>query len=429
MTNEPQQDRNDDEIDLRDIALVLVEGWYWIIGVTIAAVILAVAYLAVTEPSYSTELRFTRAADGLGELNSMPAISYSAEQVKEELRQRLGSYANFDRFLEDNPEVRDSLTNALGDFDEEAAESAALNRFFQNITFRNPGQLEEDNGPERTLEIMYGNSLNGPDFLNQYYRWTEAQYVETLVARAERARKRAISRNDELMQGHLEAYEDEIATRITRMTEDDQIKRRELKDRLEAEKQAYRDSQVERMRKLSQAAQTAEALGISKPTTPQELGPQDRDIQVVYAELNSQNGLPLYFMGSEALRAEHASIKKNLDEDAKTSTIRNLEKQLSELEENREVQALRAREDISRFVDEYGKLQEENTLLRANTIAPADIEVAEVLNWAYRPAGPDSPRKALVLVLSVLLGGMLGVFSAFIAKFVSSLLAYRDKGA
>ncbi len=166
--DEPQHaSYQDDEIDLRDLALMLIEGWYWIIGTVVAAVIVAFAYLAVTSPTYSTSLTFTRAADGLRTLNSMPGISYTEDQVVLELSRRLASYENFSRFMENSETGRENFINAMEDVADEKALFVTQRRFFSdNLVVSHP----DEETPLASLELTYNDRLVGPDFVNGYYR-------------------------------------------------------------------------------------------------------------------------------------------------------------------------------------------------------------------------------------------------------------------
>ncbi|WP_444677780.1 GNVR domain-containing protein [Halomonas sp. E19] len=177
---------------------------------------------------------------------------------------------------------------------------------------------------------------------------------------------------------------------------------------------------------LSQAEQIAEQLGILQPTTPRELGRQQGERDVIYAEINSQNGLPLYFMGTEALRTERQVIEQNLYEEVKTAEIREIEKEISSLQNNREIEAILAREEESPFIDTYNRLKEENLLLRSNSVSADEIQVAEVVRWAYQPTKPDSPKKSLMLVLAVVAGFMIGIFMVVISGFAKTIKKRRQ---
>ncbi|MDY7116699.1 GNVR domain-containing protein [Halomonas sp. SSL-5] len=51
------------------------------------------------------------------------------------------------------------------------------------------------------------------------------------------------------------------------------------------------------------------------------------------------------------------------------------------------------------------------------------------MEYAFPPAGPSEPRRALILALSLVLGGMLGVMLVFLARFSGSLKSYRQRQA
>jgi LPS O-antigen subunit length determinant protein (WzzB/FepE family) len=422
MSSEDLQNRYDDEIDLRDLALMLVEGWYWILGTVVVALLGAGAYLYVAIPSYSTELVFSRAADGLRNLNAIPGVNYTEEQVKQELAVRLSSYENFSRFIDDSDIGRESFILAMDDIDNEQELFSAKRKFFaDNI---NVVIADEENSFGR-VQLTYNERFAGPDFVNGYYQWSELQYRQVLAERAQRATQVNIERNERQMEAYLEAYQEQVDVRIIRMNEADKIRLAQLQDQLQAEKTSIVSSREERVRILRQAEQVAEQLGIVRPTTPRELGRQPSDREVIYAEINTQNGLPLYFMGTDALRAEREILEANLRENAKTAAIINIEKEIQQLQNNREIEALLAREDNSPFVEAYNELRQNNILLKSNVLTPDDIQVAEVISWAYQPDSPDSPRRALILALSLVLGGMLGVMLVFLARFAVSLRSYR----
>ncbi|SDI89333.1 Wzz/FepE/Etk N-terminal domain-containing protein [Billgrantia gudaonensis] len=413
-------DATTDEIDLRDIAIALVEGWRWIAGAVVAGVALALIHLFMTTPTYSSELKISPFPDGLREINAIEGYSYSEERAFDEFVQRVSSYQHFQRFIEgfDRPASEWGLPadGEPGDADFDAA----LRRFF-DARF-SVGRLDEGSA---VLQLSYPRGVQGHELLNAYVSWANSDFASVLANRAQRALDSAISRNEARMEAHLTAYEGEVSARIARLSEDDEIRLENLRDRLEAEKRAVVAAREERIRLLTQAEHIAEQLGIERPTTPRDLGRQSGERDIVYAEINSQEGLPLYFMGTRALQAERRVIEENLDQEAKTSAIREIEKEIAQLETNHEIQAMLARKSHSPFIDAYNALKQDNALLRANVIRLEDIRVADVTQWAYAPEAPDSPRTQLVVVLALVLGGMVGILLVFIANFVKSLRAYR----
>ncbi|MGO2055303.1 MAG: GNVR domain-containing protein [Halomonadaceae bacterium] len=413
-----------DEIDLRDLALMLIEGWRWIIGAIVAAVVASFSYIVITTPVYSTTLTYSPAVDGLRAINTMPGVNYSADEVAKEFTARLSSYENFSVFLENSEETRKELLSALNNTAENDDIGKVQRKFFaEDLGFL----LPEEEEVTTSAELIYSENLAGPEFLNWYYRWTDQAYRALLVQRAQRAVDIAIEKNQAKMLAHEEAHEEAISAQITRMEEGDSIQLAKLKDQLDAEIKSTVAARQERVRILRQAESIATLLDITRPKTPRDLSREPGSSEVIYAEINSQNALPLYFMGTEALQAEREVIEKNLEEETKSGAIRDIEKKIALLQNNRDIEALQDRVEESPFIEEYNRLKQENILLRSNIISPEEIEVTDVINWAYTPDRPDSPRKALIMALSLILGGMLGVMLVFLVRFSTSLRDYRQQ--
>lgn len=422
MNQAVEYPRQDDEIDLRDLVMALIKGWKWVAGTIAVVVAMAMVYLLVATPVYSTNIVFAPSSDGLQSLNTLPGISYAEDEVIGELAVRLGSYENFSNFLAASEDHRERLVDALQGITDESQLPAIQYRFFtNNFAVSRLGDAEDETDLRQKLTLSFTDRVDGPDFANRYFQWTESQLTSTLAERAQTTIARTIRNNESRMAAILDAQEEQIEARIARMQESDAIKIKQLQDELNAEIASVIASREERVRVLRNAESIAERMGIKRPTTPRDLSPRQGNAEVVYAEINaanSQDGLPLYFMGVDALKAEREVIETNLREETKTATIRDLEKQIAVLENNREIEALKARESNAAFSEEYNQLKEENTLLRANQVNEDEIEISRVISWAYLPAGPDSPKKLLILALSVVLGGMLGVFVLMVVRLV-----------
>lgn len=407
-------EKKDDEIDLRDIALAIHAGWRWIATSTAFCVLMGAIYaFFVSTPIYSTDISYSATPGGLNALNSMPETSYSEPQAFEEFSKKLSSYENFKSFQEENPDILSSI---------EISDSQVRALFFDRFDISPPGENEET----RRISLQYTEEMDGPKILNEYFRWSEDAYAQTLADRATRTVENAIDRNRSKMDAYLRSHQDDISTRIERLQEEDEIKIAELEDRLQAEKQSVISLREERIRVLEHAEQIASRLGIEKPTTPRDLGRQPQDRDVIYAEINSQGGLPLYFMGVEALRAEREVIEQNLEEDVKTEEIREIESQLQQLSRNRMIEAITSREKQTPFIEEYNNLRSQNEILSASMISSSEIDIVSAINWAYHPENPDSPRHSLIISLSLILGMMLGTMLVFISNFVSSLRGYKN---
>ncbi|WP_162899862.1 Wzz/FepE/Etk N-terminal domain-containing protein [Halomonas sp. JS92-SW72] len=354
----------DDEIDLRDLALMLVEGWYWIVGAVVVAVVAAFAYLAVTTPTYETRFRAVPASSAnFAGFNLFNDFSIEPEDAYRALGNRLSSFQNFERFAESNREVF-----VMG-------EGADLGRLFNGRFSVSGLTAERDGSMALSVQYRYPEGERGAEVLNTYISDTAEQVWNTLRSR----------------------FDDFNRAQITR-----------LESTLELQKESLQAEREEQLFLLEQAISVARRLDIDKPTTPQQFGRQPSGTEVIYANISGDGSLPLYFMGYEALEADRDVLRDALDQGLSNSAIRTTNQQL--------LQRQRIMEQLA-----GSRLQGVDEGVEPNHTE----RVVDVVEYAFPPAGPSEPRRALILALSLVLGGMLGVMLVFLSRFAVSLRSYR----
>jgi LPS O-antigen subunit length determinant protein (WzzB/FepE family) len=364
MSSEDLQNRYDDEIDLRDLALMLVEGWYWIVGAVVVAVVAAFAYLAVTTPTYETQFRAVPASSAnFSGFNLLSGFSISPEEAYRALGNRLTSFQNFETFVEGN---RDLF---------QLDEGVDLGRVFSGRLSVDGLNAERDGRLALDLTYRYPEGEQGAEVLNAYVRATAEDVWATLRSR----------------------FDDYNRAQIARLQTD-----------LELEKESLKSAREDRLFALEQAIKVARRLEIEKPTTPQQFGRQPSGTEVIYANISGDGSLPLYFMGYQALEADRDVLRDAIDQGLSNGQIRAIEQQLEQ------------RQRIAQLLDS-GRLYGVDEGVEPNHTE----RVVDVVEYAFSPAGPSEPRRALILALSLVLGGMLGVMLVFLARFAVSLRSYR----
>ncbi|MBB3332566.1 LPS O-antigen subunit length determinant protein (WzzB/FepE family) [Halomonas campaniensis] len=379
----------DDEIDLRDLALMLVEGWYWIVGAVAVAVVAAFAYLAVTTPTYETNFRAVPASqanfsgfnirfmdemipDVEGVLGNLQASSRQGFKVEPEdiyrrLGNRLSSFQNFEAFVGNN---RDLF---------QLGEGADLGRVFNGRLSVSGLTAERDGSMTLNVQYRYPQGEQGSEILNAYVQQTAESVWNTLRSR-------------------FNSYN---SAQIT-----------SLETQLDLQKGSLQAEREEQLFLLEQAITVARRLEIEKPTTPQQFGRQPSGAEVIYANISGDGSLPLYFMGYQALEADRDVLRDAIDQGLSNEEIRRTEQQLE--------QRLR----FAQLLDN-SQLQGVDVGLASNHTE----RVVDVVEYAFPPAGPSEPRRALILALSLVLGGMLGVMLVFLSRFAGSLRSYRKAQA
>lgn len=420
MNDTRQDHQQSDEIDLRHVVYILYKE-RWVLATTLVfCLALSLGYLFVTPKAYTTELTFRHVPEGMRDYNKVPGLSYSETEAALEFSHRLASYVNFVAFIEaSNYTMEDLTAQQLPSSESELSD--LYRTVYAQFRFTPPGERNMAG----KVQFTYAQGMPGPDFLNAYYLWSLETYIKELVERAGRVVNASIRQNERHMDALMASYREETQSQVIRLTESRQVRIQQLQDRLESEKNALIAKREERIRLLREAEQIAEQLGITQPTTPRDLGRQQGERDIIYAEINSQSGLPLYFMGTEALRTERQVLEQNLYEEVRTKEIREIEKEIQTLQHNREIEAMLAREVESPFIEGYHRLQEQNLMLKAAQLTSADINVAEILQWAYQPSHTDSPRASLVIAIALIGGLFAGMMVAFMVHFFRSFNAYR----
>ncbi|MCK0743696.1 LPS O-antigen chain length determinant protein WzzB [Chromohalobacter nigrandesensis] len=354
----------DDEIDLAQLVNLLIDGWQLIVGAIVAALVLAGVYLMMTTPQYEATFRASpAAASNFSGMNLLSGFSVSPQDAYTTLGNRLSSFQNFERYVENH---RDDF--AISD-------EAALAGVFAN-RFEIAGLTSDVSGStELSLTYRYPEGEAGNENLNGYIDATAERVWEELKNRFARANQAQIA---------------SLNTRVD-VGEDKLIAERE-----------------HRLFALNNAINTAHALGIESPTTPQEFGQLNPEREIIYASLSGNGALPLYFMGYKTLEAERKTLKDQMREGLSNGALRN------------------TREELNRRAQIAAMLNKDSFYpLEEGVSNYPDERVVNVIERAYPANNPVKPRTTLVLALAIVLGGMLGVMAVFLRAGMGAVLRQR----
>lgn len=127
-----------------------------------------------------------------------------------------------------------------------------------------------------------------------------------------------------------------------------------------------------RVTRLESAVKVAKEIGLNEPISNSTL------ISVDGAANKDNDDNVLYLRGSKALQSELNQLKSRVKDDA--------------------------------FITELPDLLKSQALLNSINVKPERFLVARVDSAALAPDTPIKPKKALILILGIILGGVLGVF-------------------
>lgn len=153
-----------------------------------------------------------------------------------------------------------------------------------------------------------------------------------------------------------------------------------LERRIDALRQTAAQRRADRIALLEEALKVAESAGLeeARATLWQTF---------VGADPSTAGSAPLYLLGAQSIRAELAVLRKRQSDDP--------------------------------FIPELRSLQERLEFLKGVDVNPENVSVFTFDSPALVPERPVKPKKALILSLGLVLGGMLGVFLALVRNMIS----------
>ena len=405
--------RRDAEIDLLALCGSLWTYKFLILGVTLFIFACSTLYAMLATPVYQVESVLRPVAlKHLDELNGTKLMELSPANALQQVGVALESYSIRLQFLRDNPE----LTAALQIGDEPLEQVLErLNR--DGFTVLRPDlKKAPDSSPFVGLRFAFPAGVDGVAIVNGL-----------VGAAVERERQRIQDDFSVLLANRLAQVESKIAAqraaydagkeaKIAVLLEADRLQKVQLEDELRALRQQLLVRRQNRIKQLNEAIQIAERLHITKPTTPSALGDSQRETQgsIFRTEVNNQQ-IPLYFMGVEALEAERSALIARQSDDFSEPRISEIQKQLTLLAHNREVEVLRDRANEELFLANLAALTEQRARLEHMKVDFSKLQLVQLDQSATTPSAPVRPRKLLIMALGLIIGAAFGVGAALVA--------------
>jgi len=323
---------------------------------------------------------------------------------------RLGFFKSHEQLFAAFQKPGQSLEQSFEDF----------NRNSVNLILPDPKKADSL-GAYIRLELQYPADVDGVAILNGFVDYAIGVEREQVGADL----KVIVNNRLNELKGKIDAaranYETDKESKIATMLESDRLKRAQLQDELSALRLQLKMERSDRLAELGEAIAIAKSLGIKTPTTPSSMADASRGAsgQVMRTEVNNQK-IPLYFLGTEALEAERDALQRRTSDDFTNARVAEIGKELQLLEVNRKVEVLRKRGNEDIFLQDVEPLRAEVARLRNLNIDMSNLKLVTIDRRAQEPLAPIKPKKALVIVLSVVAGLVLGLLIALIRYFIQN---------
>ncbi|PRA27493.1 LPS O-antigen chain length determinant protein WzzB [Pseudomonas poae] len=418
MNNTPQLHRHSgsDEIDLFELFNGIWKQKKWVVGCTILATLVGVGY-AFLAPQYyqvSSVLR-PAAINELDALNRSEVYKLPPADALAKVGAQLDSYEARLGFFRANPALFEPFQKPGQSLEQSFEE---FNRDSINLVLPGPKSGEPLSNYIR-LEMQYPKGSDGVAILNGFVEYAIRQQRDQVGADL----KVIVNNRLNELKGKIDAaranYETTKESKIASLLESDRVKRARLQDELGALRLQMKMERDDRLAELTEAISIAKSLGIKSPTTPSAMGGEASGgaSQVMRTVVTNQK-VPLYFMGSQALEAERSALLQRTSDDFTNPRIAEIGKALRMLDTNREVEVLNNRKNEDVFLQDVEPLRAEVARLHGLNIDMTGLKLVTLDRQAQEPLETFKPRKTLVIALSLVAGLLLGIGVALIRHFI-----------
>jgi len=414
----------EDEISLIDLWNVLVKKKKTIFGITTIATIGAVIYALLLPPVYKAETTFLPPSESdIQALNNIQGVQgvqgVSVDSVytmfKRNLSARAPRKSVFEKMglLDIFAPERDEKTNVVAIFD----------GFNKSLSVSVPKPKKGEDAAPITSLAMEGED---PELI--------AEIINNVGSEAEQATKTEIISNInakiaariENLTGDIQLLRDKTKNQrmdeIERLETADRLARESIKDQISALTKNAEHKRQDQITILQEASRIAHALGIKESIgfSLRKIGEAQAQAQAQAQIDISKLGSQQYNRGYEALEAEIASLTNRESDYSFTPEIRELQKRLTLLENNRTVEQLKSRKNDDPFISSLRDKESELAYLKSIHIDPSAVKTARLDQAAYPPEQRIKPKRRLIVVLGFVLGLMLGIFGAFFGNFLEN---------
>lgn len=419
MSQAPHIRQQNDEVDLGELIRALWARKRLIIGVTAVVTLIAVAYALLATKYYKTQSVVRPVAmNVLDELNASGVYTLTPDEALQRVGSGISSYEYRLAFYRKHQDLfgPDAIS------DDQTLEQG-LNQINESFAILRPDPKKTDGGfPYVGLAYTYPWGVKGADVVNGLIEYVIEQERVAIAKDVEVVIQNRLTKLEQRMAAERAGYQAGKQAKIAELSEADDLKKAQLNDEVAALRKQLRTRRDDRIAQLNEAILIAKSLGIEKPSTPSALGETAQaptSGNVIRTEVNNQQ-IPLYFMGSEALEAERSALQKRRSDDFTEPRIAEIQTKLRLLEQNREIQLLKEREEEDLFIGDYAKWNKEASALKALNLDLSNLQLVNVDQQAVYPRAPVKPRKVLIVLLGGVVGSALGVFAALLSIFVGT---------
>ncbi len=416
--NVVESNRLDDEIDLFELFSSLAQQWRWLVGVTVAGVVLSVA-IALSMPK-QYEVKAQIALPNAVDVATISVRGYgdqTAGSLFKRLHQNLTSAVELGSFVSTAQwGAKLYPASADGKSDSEIAAKISENFSVQQLAPLKGKGDANDPAPTLLALTMWGSDEQlAVDFLNEYIDTTSTRLMESI-------------KGDSLKRKALEV--EEIQSEIALLRNNAKkvrffsIQKQEglNEEKIEVLSQAIDllsakfdlDTQSE-LAGLKEALNLAQVMKVKTPKTIESFAQSNSNSTNTGINITTKSREELFLMGSDYLKGRIKIIESRQNKALYVKEISAIKRQIEETKNDVKLAALKARKSDDPYIEELPALLKKLDKLQRLTFDFSGAKLYRLDKKASIDGKAEKPKRVLIVAVGSVLAFFVAIFAALIA--------------
>jgi len=404
-----------DEINLGELLRNISKEWKTILLVVLIGVILSIACAYYLTRSYMVEaiIRLPNVNE-MGDLGDQKLVEISPDIALAKFVDQLTlpstqvdvfeSSSLFDAISEDPNLVASQTFSGIR---KKLTISRVKHKYYEL------GKTEKTPFKEVSLSLVSAKPELAADYIQQLMTRAHEYALIDLTNDISATRSNRIQEINEQLESLTAAADASRKAEIIRLEEKNRELIAGLKMQIELKINQAKKNRENQIIRVEEALNTAQSLEIVNPVTWDDLRTKREISQITNEFGGTDNSAPFYFQGTRILSAELNRLKSRQDDRPFVQDLPDIQKQISELENDPKIAALKAREDDTIYIERFDELQQELSKLVQTPVKLEKAQLAIISQEAV--VSPSPTRNAYVIFLvGVTISIMFGLFLALV---------------
>jgi len=411
----------EDEIDLFELFSSLGQQWRWLVGITLAGVVISVIIALSMSKQYvnSAKVALPNVAD-IAVVNVRGGQNFTEKSLFIRYFNELRSEENLKNFIEKELWIERLYPDYVGDESQSKLVAKINAQYTVEVLEPKKEKGKKNDLPPTLVELSFESQDEalGVPFINEYIKYTNQSLILTMAEKGKQYKeiqKESVEKQIDLLRYNAKVARELVIQKI------EVENNKKIDVLLQSIKSLTGKSILDtkaRIAMVTEAHKIAIKMGIGKPTTVDIISNKEGKLKAGAISLTTGQQQKLFLMGSEYLEIELDNLRERKGQEVFISEIPKIKKQISDLKNDKQLAALKARENDDPYLTELPGLLKQLEELERQRYDFSGVKLYRSVKRASIDGVAEKPKRMLIVAVGSVLAFFVAIFVALIVGAV-----------